>query len=604
MINDPMSQMAQAQKLSIPQLQQALRDGTINPQVGQIVLASKINQDKQAKNAMAAQAPKQPPVTQQDMAYGQGVPSLPTNLPPAGMAGGGIIAFDEGGYVPRYSGETDGSQVIDPYGEAISNAWVPKAYMDAATFAPRMLDKGTRYLSNSVGDAFTHMRDKDTMVIDPDTNMPISKYNLYRKLSNKVGKEAASQYSNNGKLSTPANPSFNLLGDNNASSVNPNQVTANFMADAKTPSAEVNPLAAGATHGNLSADQSQTEADIRAQYAGSNAPRGGPQGNAGIGGFQIKAPTFDDTYLQKITAGDINPATGQPWTPEEITAKRRAEEEKAGIKDIYSGQESELQALKEKYAKGSKLDEAMPWFAAAEALGRQPKTGEAPQSAIGSFVSGLGAYGKTASELSDKQEAKLDKIRTETNQLAQAKNAYAQAQLNGDRTEIKSAEDTLNSHYKALSDFGIKKTEAEALADAETKKIQAQLLMNQNNVGATIYAADKAERNVNQVAMQIQLDAAKAGTPISKSEAVKQAYSVINPGFGATAERDTASQRKALTDAINKLQTKYPIGMQMKPDDLAQYKKWTQQLAALNGGAGVADAGAAPTDQYAGFSKV
>ena len=49
MINDPMSQMAQAQKLSIPQLQQALRDGTINPQVGQIVLASKIKKDKDDK---------------------------------------------------------------------------------------------------------------------------------------------------------------------------------------------------------------------------------------------------------------------------------------------------------------------------------------------------------------------------------------------------------------------------------------------------------------------------------------------------------------------------------------------------------------------------
>jgi len=75
-----MSQMADAQKLTITQLQQALRNGTIDPQVGQIVLASKIKQAKEAKLAMATQAPKQPPVVEQNLAYGAGVDALPSNF--------------------------------------------------------------------------------------------------------------------------------------------------------------------------------------------------------------------------------------------------------------------------------------------------------------------------------------------------------------------------------------------------------------------------------------------------------------------------------------------------------------------------------------------
>lgn len=89
-----------AQKLSIPQLQQAIQDGVIPPYVGVPLLQEKVKMVKTAQATQAAQMGAQPNITQQVMAEAQqveqGVPSLPTNLPES-MAGGGIVAFAEGG---------------------------------------------------------------------------------------------------------------------------------------------------------------------------------------------------------------------------------------------------------------------------------------------------------------------------------------------------------------------------------------------------------------------------------------------------------------------------------------------------------------------------
>jgi hypothetical protein len=101
-----------AQKLSIPQLQQAIQDGTIPAYVGVPLLQDKVKQQKEAA-AMAGQA-KMPSVAEQVMNEAsqveRGVPALPTNLPAAGMAGGGIVAFAEGG---MYDDEDTSEDRID-----------------------------------------------------------------------------------------------------------------------------------------------------------------------------------------------------------------------------------------------------------------------------------------------------------------------------------------------------------------------------------------------------------------------------------------------------------------------------------------------------------
>jgi len=90
-----------AQELSIPQLQQSIQDGVIPSYIGVPLLQEKVKDAKLLQAAKAAQnAMPHPSVAQQIMSEAQqveqGVPSLPTNLPQA-MAGGGIVAFADGG---------------------------------------------------------------------------------------------------------------------------------------------------------------------------------------------------------------------------------------------------------------------------------------------------------------------------------------------------------------------------------------------------------------------------------------------------------------------------------------------------------------------------
>jgi len=95
MIGSLMSRMADAEKLSISQLQKSIQDGIIPAYVGVPLLKDKIARDK-AK--ATPQQPAQPPIAQQVMAEAlqHGIDSAPSNLPTE-MAGGGIVAFDDGG---------------------------------------------------------------------------------------------------------------------------------------------------------------------------------------------------------------------------------------------------------------------------------------------------------------------------------------------------------------------------------------------------------------------------------------------------------------------------------------------------------------------------
>jgi hypothetical protein len=105
MIGSLMSRMADAEKLSIPQLQKSIQDGIIPAYVGVPLLQDKMKQQKAAATP-AQQA--QPPIAQQVMAEAaqHGIDSAPSNLP-VEMAGGGIVAFDDGGLSEDDEDDTD-----------------------------------------------------------------------------------------------------------------------------------------------------------------------------------------------------------------------------------------------------------------------------------------------------------------------------------------------------------------------------------------------------------------------------------------------------------------------------------------------------------------
>jgi hypothetical protein len=91
--------MADAEKLSIPQLNQAVKNGTIPAYVGVPLIQEKMKAEQAAK-AMVAQTQAQPPLARQVMEQADmmsGLEKLQSNLPEEGYAGGGIIAFADGG---------------------------------------------------------------------------------------------------------------------------------------------------------------------------------------------------------------------------------------------------------------------------------------------------------------------------------------------------------------------------------------------------------------------------------------------------------------------------------------------------------------------------
>jgi soluble lytic murein transglycosylase-like protein len=93
-----LKQVAMAEKLSVPQLQQAVQNGTIESWIGIPMIQERMKDKKEAQAAMAMQQPKQPPIAEQVLmeAAQQGLDALPTNLPQA-YATGGIIGYAEGG---------------------------------------------------------------------------------------------------------------------------------------------------------------------------------------------------------------------------------------------------------------------------------------------------------------------------------------------------------------------------------------------------------------------------------------------------------------------------------------------------------------------------
>jgi hypothetical protein len=123
MIGSLISRMADAEKLSVDQLQKAVQNGTLPAYVGIPLIQDKMNQQKEAQAMAQGGEQKQPPIAEQVMAeaaqhgideaqsnlYPQetgmpvpnprGIDEAQSNLPTQEMAGGGIVAFAGGDLV-------------------------------------------------------------------------------------------------------------------------------------------------------------------------------------------------------------------------------------------------------------------------------------------------------------------------------------------------------------------------------------------------------------------------------------------------------------------------------------------------------------------------
>ena len=103
MIGSTLSRVQTAEKLSIPQLQQAIQSGTIPAYMGVPLLEEKIQFEQRMRSAAAARMAQgqQPTIAEQVMDQAQmvegdgGIDQIPIETPE--FAGGGIVAFSNGG---------------------------------------------------------------------------------------------------------------------------------------------------------------------------------------------------------------------------------------------------------------------------------------------------------------------------------------------------------------------------------------------------------------------------------------------------------------------------------------------------------------------------
>ena len=111
--------LANPNKYSLAQLTQGVQNGVIPAYIGIPIIQEKMQEQARMQSMGQGQGQAaQPPVAEQIMAQaqqtGQGVESLPSNLPQE-YAGGGIVAFEEGGPVERFEGGGSSNKYETPY---------------------------------------------------------------------------------------------------------------------------------------------------------------------------------------------------------------------------------------------------------------------------------------------------------------------------------------------------------------------------------------------------------------------------------------------------------------------------------------------------------
>jgi hypothetical protein len=103
--------LANPEKYSVAQLRQGVENGVIPAYIGIPIIQEMMADEARMRSMGQGQQAAQPPVADRIMAQarqsGQGVESLTSNLPES-YAGGGIVAFEEGGPVERF--QTGGTQ--------------------------------------------------------------------------------------------------------------------------------------------------------------------------------------------------------------------------------------------------------------------------------------------------------------------------------------------------------------------------------------------------------------------------------------------------------------------------------------------------------------
>jgi hypothetical protein len=322
------------------------------------------------------------------------------------MAGGGIVAFDEGGHVPRYAGNTDGSLVgspfsRSPFGRAISG--LGGAYSDVSEaaalreaimrkFAPKA---GVMGYFSSQSDA-ERQQAKDIMGRINSMSLP--------ELRSLAGTAT---------MDVPRPGGYEGL---NAS-----------VSDIPMQKGAAQPKAAG---------------------PGTTTPRTSTPPAAGLPTLP-EAPDVPTQFIETEGARKALMGAQDTYSPDTILARRAQEAQAAGIKDIYGQQLADVAAEKEKLA-GSGKENA--WMAALEA-GLGIAGGSSPyalQNIGQGAMKGVASYKDLQKELRQNEK----ELRREANNIEREQQNVARADLRGNQEAVERGTDRIiqaQTRYETLS---------------------------------------------------------------------------------------------------------------------------------------------------------
>ena len=448
------------------------------------------------------------------MAYGQGVDTLASNLPTVSAAQGGIISF---------AGNTDGSYVNPDFSApGLSQADVDYSNAMNASFLgnPTFQQTAGTILSPGIS-SFNYLADKiggTAWVRDPKTGKLVRRSDLPKPTAADI--QAARLREQQAGLAE--REAYNKKQQEARILANPAQLNGPYAPD-------MNPEAMAAKQAQLLQSRTavaEKPADTKAKLTLDDYLKGGRDlggaggasrgaGSQGIGGYKIKG--YDDTEFQNMLKSEMNPDTGKEYTYAEKAAERLAEMKQLGYNpDLLKEQKADLEKRKEKSADRSKLDEANKFFAMSKAFG-EAKAGEGLGTTAGRV---LGAYGTTATEIDEKELARQDKIRAESNALALAMNADSQAQYSGNKADIKESQNAIKAIRTNMANLGVKGIDqqneyAKTIYETQAKKDIAA--MQEAGANARYGREDQTIGNLARI-----IQAAHPNMPLD--EVMKEAY--------------------------------------------------------------------------------
>ena len=217
-------------------------------------------------------------------------------------------------------------------------------------------------------------------------------------------------------------------------------------------------------------------------FAGGDLVKNPPRGSLGWTPKEL-----DTSVAKQLYEEAMNPATGKRFTEKEIMDREAAKREERGIKDIYTGQLEEV--AKEKAGLEAQKDRALG-LSLLSASGKM--LGSTSPFALTGIGEGLGEFSTRYGSALDKIDANKIAMRKEENAILAAQQQMKEAQLAGDTTAFKAAEDkytsAINNYSNAQNEN--RKLENEAgkttkLAELDYRKaMDVQSLQNEGRAAA------------------------------------------------------------------------------------------------------------------------